>query len=213
MDENLLRFDKNKTRVFIDFETFNLCLSFHYNRPWQAGLIKFNPDGTQEERDILVKWDCGLSISEDAARITRYDHGKVLKYGAPPSSAFQKIHDWLEAADLIIGHNILGFDFYLLNEWYRLEGKGNARHLLSKFIDTNCVAKAIKMNLHKSKEESLLEFQYKLLDTVKKGVKTNQLALCKEYDIEVDESRLHEAVYDLTINKQIWDKIKYQIEA
>ena len=40
MDEDFLRFDKEKEYVFIDCETLNLCLNSCHNLPWQIAMIK-----------------------------------------------------------------------------------------------------------------------------------------------------------------------------
>ena len=79
MDEHLLRYDKTKTFVFIDLETFNLCLNFCHNLPWQIGMIKAKGDFKTDSKNFYIKWDTDLKISEAAARITRYDHKKVTK--------------------------------------------------------------------------------------------------------------------------------------
>ena len=44
MDEHLLRYNKDKTLVFIDCETFNLCLNFCHNIPWQIAMLKVKGD-------------------------------------------------------------------------------------------------------------------------------------------------------------------------
>jgi hypothetical protein len=36
--------------------------------------------------------------------------------------------------------------------------------------------------------------------------------LAKEYGVEVDESKQHNANYDLVLTKAVWDKQKFQIE-
>lgn len=56
MDGHLLRFDKEKKLTFIDCETYNLCLSFINNRPWQVGLIEVKGDSIIKETDILINW-------------------------------------------------------------------------------------------------------------------------------------------------------------
>ena len=64
----------------MDLETFNVNLNFYNNRPWQVGMIKVvNKDRIVDKFDEMVKWDCGLSISEEAARITRFDKKKFNK--------------------------------------------------------------------------------------------------------------------------------------
>ena len=72
MDSHLLRYDKKKTLVFIDCETFNLCLNSCHNLPWQVAMIKLTGDSMFGSKDFLIKWDTHLKIGKEAARITRY---------------------------------------------------------------------------------------------------------------------------------------------
>ena len=211
MDEHLLRYDKNKTYVFIDCETLNLCLNSCHNLPWQIGMIKVVGDKIVDQKDIFIKWDTNLKISEDAARITRYDQKKVDRIGVKPEEIFATVEDWLGSADYIMGHNTLGFDVYLIKDYYKYMGKC-PRHLYHKFIDTNAIAKGIKMGMPYKAGDSLMEYQYKAYHTIKKGVKTNLTALGKEFDIDVDYNNLHDAVNDLMLNIGVWNKLKWQIE-
>ena len=84
MDEHLLRFDKEKTLVFIDCETLNLCLNSCHNLPWQISMLKVKGDESVAEKDFYLKWDTNLKISEGAARITRYSQKTVDKKGVAP---------------------------------------------------------------------------------------------------------------------------------
>jgi DNA polymerase III epsilon subunit-like protein len=211
MDEHLLRYDKDKTYVFIDCETLNLCLNSCHNLPWQIGMIKLVGDKIVDQKDIFIKWDTNLKISEDAARITRYDQKKVDRIGVRPEEIFATVEDWLDSADYIMGHNTLGFDVYLIKDYYKYMGK-SSQHLYDKFIDTNAIAKGIKMGMPYKLGDNLMEYQYKAYHTIKKGVKTNLTALGKEFDIDVDYGNLHDAVNDLMLNIKVWDKLKWQIE-
>lgn len=211
MENDLLRFDKKKTLVFIDCETLNLCLNFCQNLPWQVAMIKTVGGVKIDERDFLIKWDTNLKISEDARRITRYPEELIKTTGKKFTDVFDTIRDWLDSSDYIVGHNILGFDIYLIKEMYKLSGYPSD-HLVHKFLDTNCLAKGIKFNIPKMAKESLVEYQYKMLHTSKKGVKTNLTALGKDYSIEHDYDNLHNAIIDLELNIKVWNKLKFQID-
>jgi len=211
MDEHLLRYDKEKTYVFIDCETLNLCLNSCHNLPWQIGMIKVINGKIVDQKDIYIKWDTDLKISDDAARITRYDQRKIDRLGVKPEDTFGVIEEWLDSCDYIVGHNTLGFDVYLIKDYYKFMGK-SSEHLYPKFIDTNAIAKGIKMDMPYKAGEDLLEYQYKAYHTIKKGVKTNLTALGKEFEIDVDYNNLHDAVNDLILNIKVWDKLKWQIE-
>lgn len=211
MENELLRFDNKSTLVFIDCETLNLCLNFCQNLPWQVSMIKAVGGKKVDEKDLFIKWDTKLKISEDAKRITRYSQDKVDRLGKTFDEVFPIIENWLDSCDYLMGHNILGFDIYLIKEMYLLKGK-RIDHLVEKVIDTNCIAKGVKFPVEKMPNEDLIDYQYKLLHTRRKGVKTNQTALGKEYKIEHDYERLHDAIVDLELNLKIWNKLKFQID-
>lgn len=211
MDNELLRFDNKSTFVFIDCETFNLCLNFCQNLPWQVSMIKSVAGKKVDEQDLFIKWDTNLKISKEAKKITRYDQKKVDRLSKSFDDVFPIISDWLDSCDYIVGHNVLGFDLYLIKEMYLLKGR-RIDHLVDKVIDTNCIAKGVKFPIPKMRNESLIDYQYKLLHTRKKGVKTNQLALGKDYKIEHDYDKLHDAIVDLELNLKIWNKLKFQAD-
>lgn len=211
MQENLLRFQKDKTFVFFDAETLNLCLNFCHNLPWQAAMLKIKGDRKTDEKNFYIKWNTDLKISPDAARITKYSQKTVDALGVSPEDCFPTIEDWLDNADYIVGHNVLGFDIYLIKELYKYMGK-SASHLYSKFLDTNAIAKGIKMSLPFKEGDSLIEYQYRANNKRQKGIKTNLTALGKEFSIEHDYDNLHDALVDLELNLKIWNKLKYMIE-
>ena len=212
MREHLLRFDKSKTYVFIDCETFNLCLSSVNNLPWQIAMIKAVAGKKIAEKNFYIKWDTPLKIGAEAARITRYSQKIMDDKGIPPEQAFPTIRDWLDNADWIIAHNMLHFDLYLIRDYYRLNNL-DYEHLMPKILDTNALARGVKMNMpYREDEGSLIEYQYRTANTRKKGVRTNLMALAKGYKIDHDYDHLHDAIVDLELNLKVWNKLKWEIE-
>ena len=211
MDEHLLRYDKDKIITFIDLETFNLCLNFCHNLPWQIGMIKSKGGEKIDSKNFYIKWDTNLKISDSAAKITRYDHRKVEKNGHKIHDIFPTIKDWLDHSDYIVGHNILGFDLYLIKELYEEMGC-SWKHLLLKILDTNCLARGIKYGIPYKRNDDILEYQYKILNLKRKDVKSSLTFLGKEYLINHDYESLHDALNDLDLNLKVWNKLKWQIE-
>ena len=211
MDEDFLRFDKEKEYVFIDCETFNLCLNSCHNLPWQIAMLKVVGDRKIAEKNFYIKWDTKLEISPEAARITRFNPKTLEKKGLTPEEVFPTIEDWLDNCDYIVGHNTLGFDVYLIKDYYRYMGKPY-RHIMPKMIDTNCIAKGIKFGTHYKNTEDLLQYQYKMYHERRKGIRTNLTAMGKEYEIDHDYSKLHDAIVDLELNLKVWNKLKCMIE-
>jgi len=211
MDGHLIRFDEDKTFVFIDCETENLCLNSFNNLPWQIAMIKTKGGQILDSKDYYVGWDRDVNVSVEAARITRFNPVDYDKRKIKFEEIFPTIEDWLDNADYIVGHNILGFDIYLIKDFYNYVGK-DYRHLMSKIIDTNCIARGIKFELPYRTSENFLEYQYKLVHERRKGIKTNLTALGREFQIEHDYDRLHDALVDLELNLKVWNQLKYQLE-
>ncbi len=211
MFEHLLRFDKSKTIVLWDFETLNLCLHACHNLPWQLAMMKVKGNDIVDFKDYLIKWDTKLTISDGAARITRYSQDKMDKFGLPPEEVYPVMKQWFDEADFLMGHNVIGFDIHLVFHWCRMNGD-DPRPYVKKLIDTNLLAKGLKLEVPLKTTDNLLEYQYKLYHKKVKGVRTNLTALGKEYEIEHDYDNLHNARVDLELNKKVWDKLKFQIE-
>ena len=211
MDSHLLRYDKKKTLVFIDCETFNLCLNSCHNLPWQVAMIKLTGDSVFGSKDFLIKWDTHLKIGKEAARITRYSEKAMQNGGVTPEEAFPTIQDWLDNADYIVGHNILGFDVYLIKDYYKHMGL-DYRHLMHKIIATNCLARGIKYDLPYKQEQELLTYQYKVVHERRRGVKSGLAYMGKELNIEHDYDKLHNALVDLELNVKVWNKLKWQTD-
>ena len=211
MDGHLIRFDEDKTFVFIDCETENLCLNSFNNLPWQIAMIKAKGGQILDSKDYYVGWNRDINVSPEAARITRFNPVDYDKRKIKFEEIFPTIEDWLDNADYIVGHNILGFDIYLIKDFYNYVGK-DYRHLMSKIIDTNCIARGIKFELPYRTSENFLEYQYKLVHERRKGIKTNLTALGREFQIEHDYDRLHDALVDLELNLKVWNQLKYQLE-
>ena len=211
MDEHLLRFRKDKKVVFIDCETYNLCLNFCHNVAWQISMLSTDGTWKKDERDFYIKWDTPFKISEDAKRITKYDEKFVNKNGKEPKDVFPTIKKWLDGADYIVGHNIIGFDIYLIKEMYKMFGE-DYKPLVPKLIDTNCIARGIKMDIPYKPEEDITEYQYRIANTRRKGIRSSLTLLGKEFNIEHDYDKLHNAIVDLELNLKVWNKLKYALE-
>lgn len=211
MDSHLLRFDNSKRLCFIDLETYNLCLSFLVNKPWQVGIIDVCGNEVLDKLNLHVKWPNPPKMSEQAAKITRFKPEVLDNVGITPEKAFGLMYNSLESCDWIIGHNIIGFDLHLIKEWYLLNNKP-WEHLINKSIDTNCLAKGIKLGVPYQVGTSLVEYQLRLYHRIERGVKTRTEVLGKEFGIEHDYANLHDAIVDLELLIKIWNHLKKMVE-
>lgn len=214
MDGHLLRFKKDVTYGFIDLETFNLCLHFCHNRPWQVGLLKVKGDEILFGKDIRVNWPDAphLKIGKEAAIITRFDPEEHKRLAVSPEKAFPLFWETLKEVDYIVMHNGLKFDLYLLKGYAEYMGVP-WKWIVPKIIDTKSIAQGIKMNIpYRPEEGSFLEYEYRMANIMAHGVKTKLTILAKEYNVDFDETKMHDAIYDLSVNVRVWNQLKHQLD-
>jgi hypothetical protein len=215
MEENLVRFDKKIKILFIDFETSNLCLSSRFNLPWQMALLKVTggeADGGGES--VLVNWGEEFKFSKGALEMAHsFCKDKMQKEGLKPIDAFNKLSDALSDADAIAGHNILGFDIYMIKGMYEKMGRKLPNILgKKKIFDTLALAKGYFNNIPIQKNENPVSYQYKMINNIIRGSKTSLSKVAESFNIEYDQGMLHDALYDLNLNLKVWNKLKYQID-
>lgn len=215
MDGDLMKYNKSIKYSWIDVETYNLNLSFKFNRPWSIGIINVKGNEILEEKQICLDWSKvapELKIGVEAAYITHFNELEHKKVALQPEEAFWMFWNDLKNADFICGHNILRFDIYLLRGYAEYMGE-DWKWIVPKIIDTKAIAQGWKMGIPYTKNQGdFLEYEYKYANAHVKGIKTSLGVLAKEFGIETDEGKLHSAIYDLSINKQVFDKLKYLIE-
>ena len=207
MSNKLFKFNSDTVYTFIDCETLNLCLHSCHNLPWQIEMIKVKGNKKIDEKNFYIKWDTDLKISHEAARITRYSQSHIDENGIKPEEVFPTIDDWLTNCDYIVGHNVLGFDIYLIKSLYELFEK-DYKFIVDKTVDTLSIARGYKFGISYDLDNSFAEYQYKMLHTRKKGVRTNLTALGKEFNLEHNYEMLHNAIVDLELNLKVWNVLK-----
>ena len=212
MNEELLRFKKDQKYIFFDFETCGLNLGSLSNKPWQLAFLVIHNGKIIEKNNYWLKWE-GIKVSPDAARVTGWTQKEYDKKAIDPRKPLEHFETYLyDPAYKKVGHNILGFDVYLHGIHRRLLGKKPDYTYLHELIDTLSLAKAIKNNIAYDPSENFLSWQYKINDFFNKKVKTNLTQLCRDYDIEFDPKKLHDALYDIQKNYEVFQRMLWEIE-
>lgn len=203
MNENLLKYKWKDLDVLVfDFETEDTNLQ--NTKPWQLAYIN-----NKESADIKIWWD-DFNISPEAARICKFDQNKWENESQDAKNTFLEFNKRLESADIVAGHNILGFDIHVYRSSCRRLGIPPA-NISHKLIDSFPLLKAYRMEGSFSPDDSLLAFQLRYLHfydrkIIKRGFATLS-AGCKLFDIPFDSNKLHDALYDIKINKQLLEKL------
>ena len=58
----------------------------------------------------------------------------------------------------------------------------------------------------------MLPWQYRLLNFREKGLRVSLQQCCKDYEVDFDPKKLHDALYDIRKNMDIFNKIIWQTE-
>ena len=212
MKESLLRFNKDQKYLFFDYETCNLNLVSEDNKPWQLAFILTDLNKVYDEQDYVLSWK-DLKVSKEAAKITGFNKSKYDKIKRCPQEALQHFEKYLYDEDIIpVGHNVLGFDFYIHNIHRKLCKKKPDFSFVQRSIDTVCIARAIKKAIKLSKGSDRCAWQYRLLNLRERKLKVNLLQCCKDYDIDFDPKKLHDALYDIKKNVEVFKKMVWDIE-
>ena len=212
MKESLLRFSTTQDYILFDFETCSLNLGSLENKPWQLSFLIARGKKILAKHNYYIDWEV-LPISDEARKITRFNENKYRKAAIAPLFALKEFEHFIYNEKYkIVGHNILGFDVYIHGLLRSLCGKGPDYSYLERCIDTNCLARGIKNKINLQPGEDFLGWQYKLLHHRKRGVKTNLKQLLKDYSIEFEEKKLHDALYDIEVNFQVFQKQLWDIE-
>jgi DNA polymerase III epsilon subunit-like protein len=209
MNDNLLRFNNSQKYIVLDTETEGLNLV--KSRPWQVAWIVAEGKQIKSKHSHFIKWP-NLTVSEGAAKVTGFSMEKYERLAEDPMEVFNKLKPYLYNPEYkIIGQNLLGFDVYMINIWRKEMGLKSDYSFIDRIIDTKSIAAAIFKNIWPDKN-NFTSWQYKLLHVKEKGLKTSQLTLLKHYGIPFDQGKLHDALYDIEMNFDIFLKQIYDIE-
>jgi len=214
MKESLLRFKNKQKYLLFDYETCNLNLISGHNKPWQLAFLVIENNKIVEEKDYWLKWD-DLRVSPEAAKITGFTQAKYKKNAIDPKLALDHFEKYLYDDSYIkVGHNLLGFDVYMHNLHRKLiNPKAESDFSYSEqLVDTLCLAKAVKKQIKLNKEDNFLAWQYRLNHLIERGLSCNLKQCCKDFDVPFDASKLHDALYDIRVNYEVFKKMIWEIE-
>ena len=166
----------------------------------------------KESFNYWLKWD-DLQMSEGARRITGWTQKAYQSKAIDPREPLQHFEEYLYNPNYLkVGHNILGFDIYIHNIYRRLCGLPPDYSYINECIDTLCLAKGIKKNIKFQKGENFLAWQYKLNNLVERKLRASLTQCCKDYQIDFDPKKLHDALYDIEKNYEVFQKMIWDIE-
>lgn len=208
--EDLLRFKFDQKYIIFDTETEGLNLVS--SKPWQLAWIEATGKKITKKQNRFLKWD-ELNVSEGAAKITGFDKKDYLSKAEDPTAVFKEFMELISQDDVIVvGQNILGYDLYMLGVIARNLNLKVDFSFAKRCFDTKAIATAIAKGNKSPDKADFLSWQLRYLNYRERGLKTNQKFLLQQYEIEFDESKLHDALYDIEKNFEIFQKQLWQID-
>ena len=206
--EDLLRFKFNQKYVIFDTETEGLNLVT--SKPWQLAWIEAEGKQIKKKQNRFLMWE-DLNVSEDAARVTGFDYKSYVKQAEDPAIVYKEFINLINQDDvIIIGQNLLGYDIYILGGIARQLGLKIDYSFVNRIFDTKAIATALAKGNKTPDNDDFASWQIKWLNYRERGLKSNQKYLLEYYDIDFDPKKLHDALYDIEKNfeiflKQIWE--------
>ena len=208
--EDLLRFKFDQKYVIFDTETEGLNLVS--SKPWQLAWIEAKGKKITKKQNRFLKWE-ELNVSEDAARITGFSNKDYLSKAEDPAAVFKEFMDLISQDDVIVvGQNILGYDLYMLGVIARNLNVKIDYSFAKRCFDTKAIATAIAKDNKNPDKEDFLAWQLRYLNYRERGLKSSQKFLLQHYDIDFDEKKLHDALYDIEKNFEIFQKQLWELE-
>lgn len=202
----LLRFKKDQIYNCLDFETEGLNL--HFSRPWQLSYTVFRLNEILDQKTYYI-WYKDLKVSAKAAQITGFDYNKYKSAAISPKEIFDEISPIIDDPEVITSaHNLFHYDAHIYNNFRRSLGLGESNDYLSRAIDTLALSIAYKNGIKFSGD--FYSWQYKMLSNRTKG--TSLSVIAKDFGIQIDESKLHDAGADTEILVEILKKLIWSIE-
>jgi DNA polymerase III epsilon subunit-like protein len=208
--EDLLRFKFDQKYVIFDTETEGLNLVS--SKPWQLAWIETTGKKIVKKQNRFLKWD-NLNVSEDAAKVTGFDKKDYESKAEDPAVVFKEFMDLISQDDVIVvGQNILGYDLYILGVIARNLNIIMDYSFINNCFDTKAIATALAKGNKTPDKDDFIGWQIKWLHYRERGLKTNQKFLLQHYEIDFNEAKLHDALYDIEKNFEIFQKQLWELD-
>lgn len=201
----------NERFVFWDVETNGLNLVF--SQPYQLSYIIVQGGKIIEKVDDYIWWD-NYQMPDAAAKVNRFNRTNYEKRARPLGEVMKRFEEKCKGATLV-GHNVLNFDIYMLTMLYKAAGMNHDFWWMDKIVDTCALSKSYLTKRKNNDFEDWEEFvgwQLSSISIHDRTLKSSQGFMLKHFDIPFVEERLHEALYDVEKNKEVFEKLLFTLK-
>ena len=192
---------------YLVFDTETEGLNLFSSKTWQLSWIVCQGNKILETHDEFIIHK-ELNIPEIVKKLTGFNWETYNRKAKPLDEVWSKFEKYIfDPQYIVVGQNILGFDVYMLAILQRLLGHEPDYSYLPRIYDTRALGKAYREELDKPNKD-FLSWQYKIINDRSLKAKVSQNQLLKFFDIEFDQDKLHNALYDIQMYYQIFLKLK-----
>jgi len=192
---------------YLVFDTETEGLNLHSSKTWQLSWIICQGNKVLETHDKFIKHK-ELNIPEVVRKLTGFDWDEYNSKAESLISVWSKFEQYLfDPQYIVVGQNLLGFDVYMVSHLQRMLGQQPDYSYLPRIYDTRALAKAYREELDKPRGD-FLSWQYKILNDRSLKAKVSQNQLLKFFDIDFEEEKLHDALYDIQMCYKVFLKLK-----
>jgi len=196
---------------YIVFDTETEGLNLHSSRPWQLAWIVCEGNKVKERHDRYIHFS-DLDVPDLVQKLTGFTWDEYNEKKESPKKVWADFKKYLyDPQYKIVGQNLLGFDVYMIAELQRILGEKPDYSYLKRIYDTRALGKAYREELDKPKGD-FLSWQYKIIHDRTLKAKVSQNQLLKYFGIEFEESKLHNAMYDIEKCFEVFTALKKHME-
>ena len=204
----LKRYQPDSRYIVPDKETEGLNL--FASRPWQIAWVIADAKQVYEKEEHYLWWP-DLRVSQQAAIITRFNYQLYKERAQDPKKVLARYEERLYDPSIknIVGQNFF-YDGYIYNVLRRLCGLPPDWSWMPRMIDTNCLSKAYRKGIQPDRA-NFLAWQWKM-QSIHEKLKTRLETMCGELGIPFDPHMAHDAIYDVTKTRELYEKLKWSVE-
>ena len=196
---------------YIVFDTETEGLNLFSSKTWQLSWIVCQGNKILETHDEFIAHK-ELNIPKVVKNLTGFNWDIYNSKSRSLEEVWNKFEKYLfDPQYIIVGQNLLGFDVYMIAILQRLLGQQPDYSYLSRIYDTRALGKAYREELQKPKGD-FLSWQYKIINDRSLKAKASQNQLLKFFDIDFDQDKLHNALYDIQMCFEIFLKLKKHMD-
>jgi len=196
----------NQKYCVFDFETEGLNLK--YSRPWELSYLITQGNKVLSQEQLYIDLP-DFNLSKEVRELTSFNDEKYNSKKIIPENAFEKFCKIINDPQyILVGQNLLKFDVYMLKVLADICNKSLDFSFMDRILDTRPLALAYREGLQKPKNDSMLEWQSKIINDRTIKSKASQLTLLKLFGIEFEKEKLHDGLYDCQMTWQIFLQLK-----